>query len=295
MQVLETHLVPEGVAGIRLSDYAGGIFNAIPSRKGMKKAIDRGEVRVDGKIAGTGHRVEAGQRIELLAGNRRPPGGYPLDLEVLLEDEDLAVVVKPAGLPVSGNRYRTVENALAHNLRPSAAIDAFPWPHPVHRLDSPTSGLLLIAKTASAETDLRRQFAEQSVRKRYQAVVMGMTPPAGRIEAPLGGKEAVTEFRRLEKAPSLRSEWLCLLDLFPRTGRTHQLRRHLAMRGHPILGDKEYGEVGNILKGKGLFLSAVGLAFRHPRTAEWVEVETEAPAKFRKFMAGEARRWRKYQ
>ena len=296
MRVLAAHTVPAGIAGLRLSDYAVGVFEALPSRKSVKKAIKRGAIWVDGRPAGTGHWVASGQRIELRELREEPPPVLPLVFPVLYEDDDLAVIRKPAGLPVSGNQYRTVERALLHNLRPTAATgDALAWPHPVHRLDAPTSGLLLIAKTATAEMDLRQQFAERIIQKRYQAVVMGDLPATGRIEDPLDGKEAITAYRRLERVPSLRSGRLCLTDLFPLTGRTHQLRRHLSGRGYPILGDKEYGAPGHILLGKGLFLSAVGLSFLHPRTGAPVEVAVEAPAKFQKFMAGEERRWRKYQ
>ncbi len=288
--LLSAHDVPPSVTPTRLSDYAVGRFEAIPSRKGVKKAIKRGAIRVNGEAATTGYWVQPGDRIELYE-VESPPRALELLLEVVWEDDDLAVVIKPAGLTVSGNQYRTLENALVYNLQPSSLPDARPWPRPVHRLDALTSGLVLTAKTASAEIALRRQFAERQVGKTYQAVVAGDLPDAGRIEAPLDGKAAVTDYRVLACAYSQRNGRLCRVALHPVTGRTHQLRRHLAGRGNPILGDKLYGEPGNVLKGKGLFLAAVGLDFIHPRSGERIEVKISPPRKFIRYLdrqSGEA-------
>ena len=142
MIILHRHLVPINIKDVRLSDYAIGIFPQIPSRKGLKKAIKNGQVYIDGLQANTGNWVETGQKIELVALDRKPPKIYPLDLPIIYEDDQLAVIQKPAGIVVSGNQFHTIQNALLHNLAPSKAIDAFQLPRPVHRLDHATSGLL---------------------------------------------------------------------------------------------------------------------------------------------------------
>jgi 23S rRNA pseudouridine1911/1915/1917 synthase len=279
--ILETHIVPTNVAPIRLSNYAAGIFTAIPSRKGMKKAILRGEVLINGEVAQTGTWVNPEQKIELIEPEQKPQKVFRLDFEVLFEDGFLAVVNKPAGIKVSGNQFQTMENALPNCLTPSKEKDALKKMRPVHRLDAATSGLLLVAKTARAHISLGQQFENKSIRKRYNAVVMGKPPTTGMIETPIEGKASTTRFNTLQSVPSLRSEWLTLVDLFPETGRTHQLRIHLSESGFPILGDKLYGTEGNILKHKGLFLCAVEISFLHPihQTQQTVIIET--PKKFR--------------
>lgn len=222
--------------------------------------------------------------IELLSPQPVPPKAYSLPLEVILEDEHLAVIHKPAGILVSGNAFRTIVNALQGNLKPSEAADALPWPRPVHRLDHGTSGLLLVAKTSRALVSLGQQFESRTVQKRYRAVVIGKPQQSGTVESPIDGKEALTEYQLVRSVPSKRSGHLSLLDLFPRTGRRHQLRIHMASLGHPILGDKEYGIEGMILKGKGMFLAAVELQFTHPVTDREVVCKIEQPGKFERFL-----------
>lgn len=290
---IESHTVPPDTPRERLSDYAPRVFQAIPSRKGMKKAIKAGGVLVDGRQGQTGDWVLPGQRIELLPSALSQPKPLELPLEIVYEDEHLAVVNKPAGLPTSGNQYRTVVNALQYNLSPSDTPDALPWPRPVHRLDALTSGLLLAAKSHAASISLSRQFAEKTVRKAYQAVVAGKPPEAGAIREPIDGQEAHTEFRTLARVRSLKVEWLALLELIPRTGRTHQLRRHLAGIGHPILGDALYTGDKPLLKGKGLFLCAVELEFTHPAAGRPGHFRIEPPDKFQSFLKRSEQRWDK--
>lgn len=292
---LETHTVPPGTPRERLSDYAARVFQAIPSRKGMKKAIKAGAVFVDGRPGHTGDWVQAGQHIELMSLALNPPKALELPLEVIYEDEHLALVNKPAGLPTSGNQYRTVVNALQYNLSPSPAEGALPWPRPVHRLDALTSGLLLVAKTHAASLSLYRQFAEKEVQKTYQAITAGQAPRTGIIRAPVDGQDAHTEFRLLRQARSLKAGWLSWLELYPFTGRTHQLRTHLAGIGCPILGDALYTGDGPLLKGKGLFLCAVGLSFQHPASGERLQFRINAPQKFQSFLDRSERRWGKFK
>ena len=294
MLVRETHLVPGGVGGVRLSDYARTAFPSIPSRKAAAKAIKRGEILIDGQPARSGDWVEAFQTLELLDLQQRIPKTYRLPLDVVFEDDHLAVVDKPPGIEVSGNKFRTLENALAGNLAPSVRPDALDWPRPVHRIDYSTGGLLLVAKTARAQVFLGRQFEERKVHKRYRAVVMGKVPAPGTVDEPLGGLPAHSRYVPLQTVPSLRSGQLTLVDLFPATGRTHQLRRHMAAIGHPIVGDQKYGEEGRVLKGKGLFLAAVELRFPHPADQRETEVAIPDPRKFSSLLRREQTRWEKF-
>lgn len=292
MIVLQSHIVPEGLEPKRFSDYAREVFTCIPSAKGIKKAIKRGELLLDGKPGKTGDWMQAGQRIDLVESEDRIPGkpfNYPLD--IVFEDEELAVIHKPAGLVVSGNLFQTVENAAFHQIKRSVREDALAFPRPVHRLDRSTSGLLLFAKTRSSRMELGRQFERKEVFKTYHAVACGETDEAGSWDAPIEGKSALTLFKRLKTVPSLRNGKLSLVELHPQTGRTHQLRIHLSGAGFPILGDSLYGKKGHILKGRGLFLAAVGLRFIHPVLKEEVGFELPAPAKFESFMHRALKRW----
>ncbi len=294
MLIKETHLVPEGVRRVRLSDYVRTAFPSIPSRKAAAKALKRGEIRMNGATAQSGDWVQEFQTLELLDLQQRLPKSYRLPLEVVFEDDDLAVVDKPPGIEVSGNKFRTLENALTGNLVPSPKPDALDGPRPVHRIDYSTSGLLLVAKTASAQVFLGRQFEERKVHKRYRAVVMGCVPAPGTIDEPIGGLPAHSRYQPVETVPSLRSGQLTLVDLFPTTGRTHQLRIHMAGLGHPIVGDQKYGEAGHVLKGKGLFLAAVELRFPHPADLREMEVSIATPHKFNSLLRREQARWNKF-
>ncbi len=294
MIIKETHLVPEGIHDVRLSDYARAAFPSIPSRKGVAKALKRGELRMNGATAQSGDWVNAGQVLEWVDLQQRPPKEYRLPLEVIFEDEYLAVINKPPGIEVSGNKFKTVENALSGSLSPSPLPDALGWPRPVHRLDYSTSGLLLIAKTASAQVFLGRQFEAQNIHKRYCAVVAGSIVLEGKIDEPIGGLSAQSTYSPVKTVSSLQNGFLSQVDLFPTTGRTHQLRIHMAGIGHPIVGDQKYGPAGNVLKGKGLFLAAVELRFPHPANQQEMTLAIEAPPKFDSLLRREQSRWEKF-
>lgn len=295
MIIIETHIVPEGTERARFSDYACEVFVSIPSRKGIKNAIKRGDFLIDGTKGETGTWIKPGQRIELLADESTLPKEYDLELEVVYEDEHIAVVNKPAGIPVNGNSFRTVENSLPRNIKKSLEPDALRRPKPVHRLDVPTSGLLLIAKTMKAQVSLGDQFERKIIRKRYSAIVQGMLPSPGHIESQVEGRDAATDYSPVKHVRSLKNEWLTLVELYPLTGRTHQLRRHMAELNHPIAGDSLYGREGDVFKGKGLFLAAVELIFNHPFTGEKMTLKIVDPEKFRTYLEREERRWKKYK
>ena len=296
MIIKESHVVPDEITGtIRLKDYAFEVFSTIPSRKGIAKAIKRGEFLIDGQTADTGRWIQPGQKIEHIDLQLTTPREYRLEMEVVFEDEHMAIVNKPAGIEVNGNKFKTVENALEGNITPTTEPDALKWPRPVHRLDAPTSGLLIIAKTHTAQIELGRQFEDRVIKKRYRAIVMGKAPDSGTINTPIDGRDSLSDFKLVSHVPSLRSEHLSLVDLYPHTGRKHQLRLHMASIGHPILGDKQHGEDGNIFKGKGLYLCAVELQLNHPISRKQMTVSIDHPLKFTTTLEREQNRWERYK
>lgn len=278
----ERHIVSKLDQKQRLSDYVGGLFNLIPSRKGMKKAIDKGWVRVNGKPASTGDFISGGETIELTVSEEKKRPEIDLNLEIIFEDDFLAIINKPAGIEVSGNRKWTVENALKRNLKPSSQPDALTYPEAIHRLDYPTTGALLIGKTRKAVSELNRMFAEKEIRKTYLAVTIGEMDAEGVVDSPIDGKESVSRFKVLNSVFSERFGKLNLLELNLETGRRHQLRKHLSSIGIPILGDKDYGIEGKVLKGKGLYLHSKSLHFSHPFIDEQLAVNSPIPKKFLK-------------
>ena len=295
MLILETHIVTEEEIPGRLIDFAIKTFTNIPSRSGIKKAIKRGNIRIDGNEAGEGIWLQTGQKIELVDLENKPPKIFQLPLTVVFEDEHLAVIVKPPGFPVSSNRFKTIQNALLFNLKLSTEKDTLKIPRPVHRLDYPTSGLLVVAKTASALMQLGQQFENKQIRKRYRAIVVGKVPEEGIINTPIEGQQALSRYKLVKHGRSLHIKWMSIVDIFPETGRTHQLRIHLSGIGFPILGDDKYGDVAVRLKGKGLFLSAVEISFTHPKTGKALNVNIGQPKKFDSFFEREQKRWMKYQ
>ena len=205
-----------------------------------------------------------------------------LALDVLFEDEYLAVIHKPAGILVSGNSFKTIANALTQNLKPSNLPDAT-IPQPVHRLDYATTGILLVGKTGSSIRALNKMFEEKMVEKTYHAVTIStMANDSGTISLDIDDKESQSDYKVLESVPSERFGQLNWLELKPKTGRRHQLRKHLASISNPILGDKDYGIEGLLLNGKGLYLHAFSLKFTHPFTGEALLLKDELPKKFKK-------------
>lgn len=293
MLIIQEHTVPTGVSQIRLLDYALQIFTSIPSRSSMKKVIKSGALLVDGTPGQPSSWVLEGQQITLVDLENKPPKPLNFKLEIIFEDEHLAVINKPAGIEVSGNKYYTIQNALVANITPSTEPDALKWPRPVHRLDMPTSGLLLIAKTASSIMNLGQQLETRKVQKKYRAIVAGNLPDKGGINSDIAGQEALTSFSCIDRCHSLKMQWLSLAELCPYTGRTHQLRIHMADYGFPIVGDNRYGS-GPLLKGKGLFLASVALQFTHPHNNMPLNIIINQPDKFDALFEREERRWERF-
>ncbi|PCI07894.1 MAG: RNA pseudouridine synthase [Flavobacteriaceae bacterium] len=285
MIVIETHIVPTQKIPIRIQEYLVEVFKTIPTKSGIKKAIKKELIFVDGSATTTAKMIVGGEEITLYQSEENKSlKRLNLKLEVLFEDDYLAIINKPAGILVSGNKFKTIANGIAQNLKPSLQIDTCK-PKPVHRLDYPTTGLLLIGKTKSAILFLNKLFENKEIQKEYIAVTIGKMNPLGIIEIPVDEKESVSHFEVLKTVNSKRFEFLNLVKLTPKTGRRHQLRKHLSAIGNPILGDKEYGFENLILNGKGLYLHAARLNFLHPITKEEMDINKEVPNKFRKIFS----------
>jgi 23S rRNA pseudouridine1911/1915/1917 synthase len=277
---IETHVAPSLDGKTRLQDYAVGIFRTIISRKGIKKAIKNGLVSINSERGYTGDWIMGGEVIELYRDPNLIKPSIDLFLEVLYEDDYLAIVSKPAGILVSGNKKFTLENALSSNLTKSEQPDALQFPEPIHRLDYPTTGALLIGKTTGIVMALNKLFEDRAISKIYNAVVIGTINDFGIISAAVDGKPSRTEYRKIATIPSAKHEFLNLLELIPHTGRRHQLRKHLAGIGNPIFGDVLYNKERGIVKGKGLYLHAFSLKFDHPVTKEKISIRAPLPKKF---------------
>lgn len=271
---------------MRLQEYGVGIFVSAFTKSALKKALKKHLITVNGDLATSATMISGGEKIELTVEEKvSPKKQLILPLEVLFEDDHLAMIHKPAGVLVSGNGFITVANALEQNLKASPLDDAT-LPQPVHRLDFATTGVLLVGKTSSAIRELNRLFEDKKIKKTYYAVAIGEMESGGRIISAIEGKKCESEYHVQQSVPSKRFGTLNLVKLHPHTGRRHQLRIHLSGIGKPILGDRDYGIEGLILKGKGMYLHAHSLEFVHPFTEENVRLEDPLPEKFGKLFVG---------
>ncbi len=268
------------------------------SRSVANEQIKAGQVLVNGQDKKAKYSVQAGdvisyqvpevEEVTYVAEN--------IPLEIVYQDTDVAVVNKPQGMvvhPSAGHISGTLVNALLYHVKDLSGINGVLRPGIVHRIDKDTSGLLMIAKNDEAHTKLAAELKEKKSLRKYLAIVHGNLPSdRGVIEAPIGrsekdrkkqavtakGKEALTRFQVLERFGDY-----TLMELTLETGRTHQIRVHMAYIGHPVAGDEVYGP-RKTLKGHGQFLHAQTLGFTHPRTGELVEFTAEAPAIFQEML-----------
>ncbi len=295
MKIIETIKLDNLNNQTRLSDIGFHRFDYIHSRKALIKAIKRGDILINDQRGYTADYVMNGDVITLIEEEDITYKAYQRNLEIIYEDDYLAVINKPAGVDVSGNKFKTIENMLLSNISLNTGTDGLKKLRPVHRLDNQTSGLLLIAKTSGALIELSRQFQAREIVKKYNAIVIGCPANEGVIDSPIGKVEALTKYKLIMTCPSLKVGEISLLELRLFTGRTHQLRIHLASIGHHILGDKLYGNKDLVLSGKGLFLSATELAFNHPITQEKLSFNLSLPHKFTAHLEREKRRFEKYK
>lgn len=282
MHSILKHIVPVGKEQIRLQEYGVGIFQRIASKSALKKAIKKNLVFVNGCVASTATIINAGEIITYHHPQQENKDNrLKLSLEVIFEDNFLAIINKPAGILVSGNTFKSITNALEQNLTRSTALDAVK-PQPAHRLDYPTTGVVLIAKTGCTLVALNKLFEKKQIYKTYFAVTIGPMNSKGLIEVPVDDRVAVSAYVLLKTIPSERFGCLNLVQLHPRTGRRHQLRKHLFSIGNPILGDATYFLDGLLLKGKGMYLHAQSLQFTHPISQAQMEIHATLPKRFKK-------------
>lgn len=257
-----------------------GIFQATPTKSALKKVLKKRFITVNNQIATTATYITGGESIRLsIAEKVSQHREFKLPLQVLFEDEYLAAIHKPAGILVSGNRLKTIANALPQNLGQSSLPDTT-LPQPVHRLDYATTGILLVGKTADCIRRLNKMFEDKEIIKTYLAVSIGPMTEGGYITSDIDSKASQTEYSVIQSVPSKKYGQLNLLELKPLTGRKHQLRIHLASIDNPILGDREYGIEGLVLKGKGLYLHAYSLNFIHPFTNQNMLIKDELHHRF---------------
>ena len=264
------------------------------SRSQANEEIKKGTVLVNGKAAKAKYAVKVGDVItyEIPEDEILDYEAEDIPLDIIYEDEDVAVINKPQGMvvhPSAGHTSGTLVNALMYHIKDLSTINGVVRPGIVHRIDKDTSGLLMIAKNDISHKALAEELKDKKSLRKYLAIVHGNLPnDRGMIEAPIGrsekdrkkqavtakGKEAVTRFQVLERFGNY-----TLVELTLETGRTHQIRVHMAYIGHPVAGDPLYGP-RKTLKGQRQFLHARTLGFTHPRTGEVMTFTAEAPAIF---------------
>jgi len=282
LQIKELHTVKQIEKPIRLQEYGVGIFKSIPTKSALKKAIKKKLVFVNNHVATTAIWIQGGETIAyVMPEERKPKRGFILPLKVVFEDDYIAILEKPPGVLVSGNGFKTITNALAQNLQKSSAHDAIS-PQPAHRLDFPTTGLLVVGKTQNCLIALNLLFQQKKIEKVYYAVTIGTMPQSGCINSPIDSQIAVTDYEVVQSLVSERFGFLNLVKLNPKTGKRHQLRKHLFSLGNPILGDPTYFLPDLNLKGKGLYLHAQSVDFLHPITNSKIRITSNLPLKFRK-------------
>jgi 23S rRNA pseudouridine1911/1915/1917 synthase len=285
------------IPGMRLDKFVGERCPGL-SRAHAQELITGGFVTVNGKAAKSSLKLNLNDKIDVTI---RPETPSPLQaenipLKIIYEDDDILVIDKPAGIavhPAPGTPSGTLVNAILHYL-PGIAKDADSLrPGIVHRLDKDTSGLILVAKNRAAQANLSDQFKNRTVKKTYITLVKGkLTPEKGIIEADIGrdpknrqkmavveeGREARTDYKVIRYYDNY-----TLLEIKPETGRTHQIRVHLAAIGYPVVGDATYGFTTKHLSRQ--FLHAGKIGFNLPSSGKWVEFESPLPADLQKALA----------
>ena len=270
------------------------------SRSAIANLIEKESLSVNGATQNKKYKIKCGDQINFVIPD---PVEYSVEaenipLDIVYEDDDLLVVNKPKGMvvhPAPGNYSGTLVNALLYHCKDSlSGINGVLRPGIVHRIDKNTSGLLIVAKNDFSHNDLARQIKEHSFKREYQAVVYGNITEKGTVDAPIGrskkdrkkmcvtyenSKNAVTHYEVIENFGNF-THIKCILE----TGRTHQIRVHMASIGHPVAGDDVYGPKKVITKLNGQCLHAKVIGFVHPRSGEYLEFNSELPEYFKKFL-----------
>ncbi|MDF1495750.1 RluA family pseudouridine synthase [Caproiciproducens sp. CPB-2] len=298
-KIIQIEIQPED-SGIRLDKLVSEKTENM-TRSAAEKLIERGNATLNGKPLTKSYRGTAGDRIDLVVPEPEKLDVRPekIPLEILYEDADLLVVNKPKGMvvhPAAGNHTGTLVNALlAHCGDSLSGINGVVRPGIVHRIDKDTSGLLIVAKNDFAHRNLAEQIKAHSFTRLYEAVVHGsLKEDDGTIDAPIGrhplhrkmmavteknSRNAVTHYHVLARYDGF-THVQCRLE----TGRTHQIRVHMAYIGHPVAGDAVYGPKKPVPNLNGQCLHAKVIGFLHPRDGRYVEITSELPAYFVQFL-----------
>lgn len=290
-------VLAENEPGVRIDSYIAE--RAELSRSYAAKLCADGLVRQNGVPCGKNTKTAEGGVIEIDLPDPVAPDILPEDipLDIVYEDDDLIVVNKPQGMvvhPANGNYTGTLVNALMYHCRDSlSGINGVLRPGIVHRIDKDTAGLLVCAKNDDAHSALAVQLKERKANRRYIALVVGNVKEGGTVNKPLGrspsdrkkmavcasGREAVTHYTPLEHYNGY-----TLIECVLETGRTHQIRVHMASIGHPICGDKTYGAKNDKIKADGQLLFAKTLGFVHPTRGEYMEFSAPLPCYFEEIL-----------
>lgn len=299
----ETFGVEAEYEGERLDKYLSAIFQDTPaqSRSFFQKLIREGHVQVNDKVQKANYRLKTEElvTIEIPDAVNTPimPENIPLD--ILYEDEDILIVNKAKGMvvhPSAGHFSGTLVNAILYHCKDSlSGINGEIRPGIVHRIDMDTTGSLIVCKNDESHVFIAEQIKEHTVNRKYRGIVCGVIKDeSGTIDAPVGrhpidrkkmavneknGKHAVTHFQVLE-----RFSHYTYLEFSLETGRTHQIRVHMASIGHPLLGDALYSNGKSPYKLQGQTLHAMTIGFIHPRTREYLEVTAPLPEYFNKIL-----------
>ena len=268
------------------------------TRSRIQNMIKEGSIRVNGAQVKTGFHLQGGETVSIAYREAAPMRAEAEDigLEILYEDADIIVVNKPQGMvvhPAAGHSQGTLVNALLHHCGDLSGINGVIRPGIVHRIDKDTSGILVVAKNDAAHMGLAAQWKVHDIRRVYHAILYGvMGENEGTIDAPIGrhprdrkkmavepkkGKDAVTHYQVLERLPLANCTYA---ELTLETGRTHQIRVHMAHLGHPVVGDPVYGPRKPKYHLHGQALHAKVLGFRHPISNEYLEFASELPDYF---------------
>jgi 23S rRNA pseudouridine1911/1915/1917 synthase len=302
---VDQFVVEKSAPELRLDQYLRGRF-PVASRAALKRLIEEGHIRVDGKVVKATHSPRAGEHVMVHWPGPKSAEAQPeeMALDILFEDESLLVLNKPAGLvvhPAAGHEEHTLVNALLHHCRDSlSGIGGVARPGIVHRLDKETSGCLVVAKNDETHLALSKQFSERQVDKVYNAIVCGeIMRDGGEIRAAIArhpshrkrmavrdddsGRPAHTKWKVLER---LSGATFVEAHIF--TGRTHQIRVHFQFLGHPVAGDKIYGARQNLrladaagYEAPRVMLHALNLSFTHPGTGKRVNFIAPLPQDFK--------------
>lgn len=299
---MKQELFPEiADSGLRIDKYLSTVNEQL-SRSYIQKLLKSGLVLVDGKPVKASYQVDEGDVISLDIPEAVEPEIEPenMDLDILYEDQDVILVNKPKGMvvhPAAGHYSHTLVNGLMHHCKDQlSGINGVMRPGIVHRIDMDTTGVIIACKNDMAHNSIAAQLKEHSITRRYQAIVHGvLKDDAGTVEGPIGrhptdrkkmsinynnGKSAVTHYKVLKRFRQY-THVECRLE----TGRTHQIRVHMASIGHPLLGDLVYGPGKCPIPGlQGQTLHAGVLGFIHPRTGEYMEFTAPLPEYFAKLL-----------